>query len=74
MEKTKVVGARPRSQSLRTTIPATIARILGIEEGTKLGSELQAKDNQFVLEVRVLGEVDRIPYGRSRRDPREAPL
>ena len=74
MEKTKVVGARPRSHPLRTTIAVSSARILGIEEATELGWELQAKDDQFVLDIRVLGAVDRTPHGRSRRDPREAPL
>ena len=59
MEKTKVVVAQPKSQSIRTTIPASIARTLGIEEGTELGWELLARDNQFILEVRVLGPVDR---------------
>ncbi len=58
MEKTKVVVAQPKSQSLRTTIPASIARTLGIEEGTELGWELLARDNQFILEVRVLGTAD----------------
>ncbi len=57
MEKTKVVVAQPKSQSLRTTIPASIARTLGIEEGTELGWELMARGDQFVLEVRVLGAV-----------------
>ncbi len=55
MEKTKVVVAQPRSRSLRTTIPASIARTLGIEEGTELGWDLQARDSRFVLEVQVLG-------------------
>lgn len=55
MEKTKVVVAQPKSRSLRTTIPASIARILGIEEGTELGWDLQARENQLVLTVRVLG-------------------
>ncbi len=59
MERTKVVIAQPRSQSLRTTIPASIARTLGIEEGSELGWELQARDNRFVLEVRLLGAADR---------------
>ncbi len=54
MERTKVVVAQPKSQSLRTTIPASIARTLGIEEGTELGWELLARDNRFVLEISVL--------------------
>ncbi len=54
MEKTKVVIAQPRSRSLRTTIPASIARTLGIEEGSELGWDLQAKDSHFVLIVSVL--------------------
>ena len=61
MEKTKVVVAQPKSRSLRTTIPASIARILGIEEGTELGWDLQAKDKRFVLEVRVLEAPNRSP-------------
>jgi len=62
MEKTKVVIAQPKSRSLRTTIPASIAGMLGIEEGTELGWDLQAKDNQFVLVVRVLGTAEHGPY------------
>ena len=54
MEKTKVVVAQPKSRSLRTTIPASIARILRIEEGMELGWDLQARENQLVLIVRVL--------------------
>lgn len=54
MEKTKVVVAQPKSRSLRTTIPAGIARTLEITEGSELGWELQAKENQLVLLVRVL--------------------
>ncbi len=54
MEKTKVVVAQPRSHSLRTTIPAGIARTLGITEGSELGWDLQAHDNDLVLIVRVI--------------------
>lgn len=54
METTKVVIAQPKSGSLRTTIPASIARTLGIGEGTELGWELQPRENEFVLTVRVL--------------------
>ncbi len=72
MEKTKVVVAQPKSRSLRTTIPASIARILGIGEGTELGWDLQAKDSRFVLEVHVLGAANRnsdqkIPHKRRSR-------
>lgn len=68
MEKTKVVIAQPRSRSLRTTIPASIARTLGIEEGTELGWELRARDNRFVLEILVLAGTDRDPgQKRARR-------
>ena len=54
METTKVVVAQPKSRSLRTTIPAGIARTLGITEGSELGWDLQAKESQLVLVVRVL--------------------
>ncbi len=54
METTKVVIAQPKSGSLRTTIPASIARMLGIAEGTELGWDIQPKGNEFVLTVRVL--------------------
>ncbi len=68
MEKTKVVIAQPRSRSLRTTIPASIARTLGIEEGMELGWDLQAKDNRLVLEVHVLAARDR---GGAEKRPRD---
>ncbi len=54
METTKVVIAQPKSGSLRTTIPASIARTLGITEDTELGWELQPKESEFVLIVHVL--------------------
>jgi len=54
VERTRVVVAQPKSRSLRTTIPASIARILRIEEGMELGWDLQARENQLVLIVRVL--------------------
>ncbi len=54
MEKTKVVLAQPSSGSLRTTIPAAFARTLGITVGSELAWDLQTKDSQFVLIVRVL--------------------
>ncbi len=69
MEKTKVVVAQPRSRSLRTTIPASIARTLGIEEGTELGWDLQAKDSRLVLELHVLGATSQGPTDkRSNRE------
>ncbi len=61
METTKVVIAQPRSRSLRTTIPASIARMLGIQEGTELGWDLQAKDNHLVLVLRVLSAANQSP-------------
>ncbi len=66
-----MVVAQPKSQSLRTTIPASIARTLGIEEGTELGWELLARGDQFVLEVRVVGAADR--GDDQQRPPRRRP-
>lgn len=51
MEQTKVVLAQPKSRSLRTTIPAGIARQFGIDEGSELGWDIQARDNKLVIVV-----------------------
>jgi bifunctional DNA-binding transcriptional regulator/antitoxin component of YhaV-PrlF toxin-antitoxin module len=51
MERTKVVLAQPKSRSLRTTIPAGIARQFGIDEGSELGWDIQARDNELVIVV-----------------------
>lgn len=71
MEKTKVVLAQPSSGSLRTTIPASFARTLGITVGSELAWDLQSKENEFVLIVRVLdGEDNRKPEPRKARKRR----
>lgn len=54
METTKVVLAQSESKSLRTTIPAGIARQFGIIEGSELGWEIKAQDNELVIVVRPL--------------------
>lgn len=54
METTKVVLAQPTSKSLRTTIPATIARQFGIGVGTEIGWDVEARDNRLVLVVKVV--------------------
>ena len=54
METTKVVLAQPTSGSLRTTIPATIARQFSITVGSELGWDVEAHDNRLVLVVKVI--------------------
>jgi bifunctional DNA-binding transcriptional regulator/antitoxin component of YhaV-PrlF toxin-antitoxin module len=54
MERTKVVVAQPKSLSLRTTIPAGIARQFGIGAGSELGWEIEARDNRLVIVVRPI--------------------
>jgi hypothetical protein len=51
MERTKVVIAQSKSRSLRTTIPAGIARQFGIGEGSELGWEIEARDNKLQILV-----------------------
>jgi bifunctional DNA-binding transcriptional regulator/antitoxin component of YhaV-PrlF toxin-antitoxin module len=51
MERTKVVLAQAESKSLRTTIPAGIARQFNIKEGSDLGWDIQARDNRLVIVV-----------------------
>ena len=46
-----MVLAQPKSRSLRTTIPAGIARQFGIDEGSQLGWDIQARDNELVIVV-----------------------
>lgn len=54
METTTVVLAQPTSKSLRTTVPATIARQFGITVGTELGWDVEARDSRLVLVVKVV--------------------
>ncbi len=51
MERTKVVIAQSKSRSLRTTIPAGIARQFGIGEGSELGWEIEARENKLLIVV-----------------------
>jgi bifunctional DNA-binding transcriptional regulator/antitoxin component of YhaV-PrlF toxin-antitoxin module len=51
MERTKVVLAQAESKSLRTTIPAGIARQFGIKEGSELGWDIRARDSQLEIVV-----------------------
>ena len=52
METTKVVVAQSKSKSLRTTIPAGIARQFQITEKTELEWDIQVKDDKLILVVR----------------------
>lgn len=52
METTKVATAQSKSQSLRTTIPATFARTLKLKPGDDLEWEIVHREGQFILEVR----------------------
>ena len=65
MERTKVVIAQSKSRSLRTTIPAGIARQFGIGEGSELGWEIEARDNKLQIVVHpivmVSGPVAKVP-------------
>jgi bifunctional DNA-binding transcriptional regulator/antitoxin component of YhaV-PrlF toxin-antitoxin module len=47
-----VVVAQSKSKSLRTTIPAGIARQFGIDQETQLGWEIEARDNELRIVVR----------------------
>jgi bifunctional DNA-binding transcriptional regulator/antitoxin component of YhaV-PrlF toxin-antitoxin module len=59
METTKVVIAQSNSKSLRTTIPAGIARQFGIGAGSELGWEIEARDNKLLIVVRPIVMVSR---------------
>lgn len=61
MERTKVVIAQSKSKSLRTTIPAGIARQFHIREATELGWEIEARDSKLVIVVTPLEEFQNRP-------------
>ena len=67
MEQTKVVLAQPKSRSLRTTIPAGIARQFGIDEGSELGWEIEARDNELRIVVKPLAGGSRAGQDQSSR-------
>jgi len=50
-----VVLAQSESKSLRTTIPAAIARQFDIKEGSELGWDIQPRDNRLIIVVAPLG-------------------
>ncbi len=52
MERTKVVKAQTKSDSIRTTIPAGIARALSIGVGSELEWEIEARGSKLQLVVR----------------------
>lgn len=54
MEVTKVVVAQPKSHSLRTTVPASIARQFGIDENTQLGWEIEARGDELRIIIRPI--------------------
>lgn len=44
--------ATPRSRSLRSTVPASIVRLLGLKEGDRLLWEVKAEGGGFVIIVK----------------------
>jgi bifunctional DNA-binding transcriptional regulator/antitoxin component of YhaV-PrlF toxin-antitoxin module len=52
VELTKVVVAQTKSKSLRTTIPAGIARQFDLSEDSELGWEIEARNNELRIVVR----------------------
>ena len=55
---TTVALAQSKSRSLRTTIPAGFARALKLSVGDQLEWELEAKQNDLVLTIRVVARSD----------------
>jgi AbrB family looped-hinge helix DNA binding protein len=48
--------ATSKSKSLRTTIPAGIARQFNLSEGDKLNWEIRAEDGELIIIVKPLKE------------------
>ncbi|MDE1821027.1 MAG: AbrB family transcriptional regulator [Euryarchaeota archaeon] len=65
METTKVVIAQAKSKSLRTTIPAGIARQFKITAESELGWEIEARDNALVIVVRPVSPPARPNEGKA---------
>ncbi|MDH5815656.1 MAG: AbrB/MazE/SpoVT family DNA-binding domain-containing protein [Candidatus Nezhaarchaeota archaeon] len=42
----------PRSRSLRSTVPASIVRLLGLKEGDRLLWEVKAEGNDLIIIVK----------------------
>jgi len=53
-EKTKVTVARPRSKSLRTTIPAGIVSHFSIEKGDMLDWTIEVENGSLRIVIRPL--------------------
>jgi antitoxin component of MazEF toxin-antitoxin module len=50
-EQTVLTKATPNSDSLRTTVPMSIVKQFGLNQGDGLKWELQAKDNKLIVIV-----------------------
>jgi bifunctional DNA-binding transcriptional regulator/antitoxin component of YhaV-PrlF toxin-antitoxin module len=50
-EHTKLVKASSKFESLRTTVPKSLVKLLKLKEGDMLDWDLTAKDNKLVLTV-----------------------
>ncbi|MEM4854714.1 MAG: AbrB/MazE/SpoVT family DNA-binding domain-containing protein [Sulfolobales archaeon] len=51
-ETTVLTKATPRSRSLRSTVPASIVRLLGLKEGDRLLWEVKAEGNDLIIIVK----------------------
>jgi bifunctional DNA-binding transcriptional regulator/antitoxin component of YhaV-PrlF toxin-antitoxin module len=57
-EVTSVASATSKSKSLRTTIPAGIARQFKLSEGSKLSWQIEARENnQLVIVIKPLKSI-----------------
>lgn len=53
--KTKLTKANTNSPSLRTTVPSSIVKMLGLEEGGCLSWELDKNKERWVVKVAAEG-------------------
>jgi len=54
LETTTIASAQSKSNSLRTTIPASIIRQFGLSKGDQLTWDLEPRDAQIIVVVRPL--------------------
>ncbi len=51
---TFIAKANSKSKSLRTTIPASVARQFGFKEGDRLLWKIEAEDNTLTIKIKPL--------------------
>jgi antitoxin component of MazEF toxin-antitoxin module len=70
-ERTRLAKAHSKSESLRITVPQSIVNQWNLKEGDELDWSWQAKNNEMVLVVRMVGQTDSLQSEERQRQKEE---